>query len=110
METAKEGRKYSRKIWANGKREFASLKKMAEQDFIAGANWMREELAQWYDPKEYLPKLHDDVLVKYYLNGKYAYAVANLNENMPEGDFWLISPIDIVLRHSSVIGWRPIHE
>ena len=77
--------------------------------YKAGAKQMREELAQWYDLKEYLPKLHDDVLVKYYLNGKYAYAVANLNESMPEGYFWLISPIDIVLRHSSVVGWRPIH-
>lgn len=81
-----------------------------EYAYKAGAKQMREELAQWYDPKEYLPKLHDDVLVKYYLNGKYAYAVANLNESMPEGYFWLISPIDIVLRHSSVVGWRPIHE
>lgn len=78
--------------------------------YLNGAIWAREQLAQWYDPKEYLPKLHDDVLVKYYLNGKYAYAVANLNENMTKGYFWLISPIDIVLRYSSVVGWRPIHE
>lgn len=110
METTKEGRKYSRKIWANGKREFASLKKMAEQDFVAGANWVREELTQWHDPEKYLPKFNHDVLVKYYLNGKYAYAVANLNNDISNGPFWLISPIDIVLRHSSIIGWRPIYE
>lgn len=70
----------------------------------------REELTQWHAPEEYLPKFNHDVLVKYYLNGKYAYAVANLKNDISEGYFWLISPIDIVLRHSSIIGWRPIYE
>lgn len=55
---------YARKIWAGGKRPFASAKKMSEQDFTAGAEWMRGELTRWNDPKQELPETNVSVLIK----------------------------------------------
>ena len=109
METVKEGRKYSLKIWANGKREFASLKKMAEQDFIAGANWMREEMTQWHNPfVKDMPK--DNVIVKYIAVGCPNKPYYTIGRREPSG--WWDCENELATSQSrfEIVGWRPIHE
>lgn len=63
MKTIKEkSAEYARKIWAGGKRP--SAKKMTEQDFTAGAEWMREELTRWIPVEEQKPEIGKLVLAK----------------------------------------------
>lgn len=109
MDTFREGRKYSRKIWANGKREFASLKKMAELDFIAGANWMHKELSQWNNPfVKDMPK--GNVLVKYIAVGRPNEPYYTVGRREPSGVWSCENELATSHPCFEIIGWRPIHE
>lgn len=65
MKTIKDRAKaYAKKIWAGGKRDWATAQKMSEHDFIAGAKSEREELLRWHDPHNELPEQNKLVLLK----------------------------------------------
>lgn len=109
METFKEGRKYSQKIWANGKREFASLKKMAEMDFIAGANWMNKELSQWHNPfVKDMPK--GNVIVKYIAVGRPNEPYYTVGRREPLGVWSCENELATSHPRFEIVGWRSIHE
>lgn len=109
MKTIKERAKaYARKIWANGKRDYAPLKKMAEQDFSAGAQSEREELLRWHDPKEELPEEGAVVLGEIANEMIAHYAILHYDifgwwVRPTPLDGWASCPYD-------VMKWRYIHE
>lgn len=57
-------KKYARKVWRGGTREYGSHMKLTECDFIAGAQSEREELTRWRNPNEELPENNSCVLMK----------------------------------------------
>lgn len=65
MKAIKErAKKYARKVWRGGTREYGSHMKLTECDFIAGAQSEREELTRWRNPNEELPENNSCVLMK----------------------------------------------
>ena len=108
MKTIKERAKaYARKIWANGERDYAPLKKMTEQDFVAGAQSERKELLCWRNPQEELPELLTPVLGKQSDAKKTYYKVVCLREyDDDDGYYWT----DNGCRSLYIDGWRPIYE
>nr|WP_288892897.1 hypothetical protein [uncultured Alistipes sp.] len=107
MKPIKERAKaYARKIWANGKRDYAPLKKMAEQDFSAGAQSEREELLCWHDPKTVTPYTDEEVLVMVHRQFN-TYDVMRHDHHgwwqKAPGGGWCAADCEI-------LGWRPILE
>lgn len=82
--------------------------------FKAGAEWMRDELTRWHDPKEELPDEDSRVLCK--VDG--CEITEYLVLNYYEGRWWACHPhLDDECSEDSwelfegtVIGWRYIHE
>lgn len=81
--------------------------------YIAGAKNQREELTQWYDPKEELPDDDHCVLIKI-ADGPQE----RIHIGSREGDVWMADggflfhtdPASVIGYDGVVIGWRPIHE
>lgn len=112
MATIEErAKKYVRKIWAGGSREWGTNKQWTSQDFIAGAKSEHAELTRWRDPKEELPTVTNQnedypVLIKDW-KGKVWSGLYRAYNNT----FWYDG---ITGRfHADVDGlqgWREIHE
>lgn len=73
--------------------------------FIAGANWMRQELLRWRNPNIELPEEYQNVLCKYVnpnLEGKII-TVATFTNNTFNPHFYISDRF-------TLIGWRPVCE
>lgn len=109
MKAIKErAKKYARKVWRGGTREYGSHMKLTECDFIAGAQSEREELTRWNDPNK-PPTDEMRVIAKCVLpNGATLVTGAwyAVNE-FPTG--WSVD-LDRTFENLHVLGWRPIYE
>lgn len=79
---------------------FAVMNVVKRDSFMAGAEWMRDELTRWHDPKEELPEPMKDVLVK-------------CSSKTCTVDFYEPQLGCFFGEHATymrVIGWRYIHE
>lgn len=108
MKAIKErAKKYARKVWRGGTREYGSRMKLTECDFIAGAQSEREELTRWRNPNEELPELLILVLGKQSDSKKTYYKVVYRREyDDDDGYYWT----DNGCRSLYIDGWRPIYE
>ena len=96
--------KYVRKTWANGQRNFGTLKQYCKLDYIAGAEEEREALLKWHDPKKETPPNNTRILIKInneefdtVITGKYC-----------DKQWFLDTIIDNEL--FTIVGWREIYE
>lgn len=81
------------------------------QAYLAGAKAGREELTRWHDPKEELPQIYDNVMVKYMaLDGCEHVAIAWRSAGDAGGCTYTISGTGVAINSRNVIGWREIHE
>lgn len=83
-------------------------RKSFERQFVAGAEWMREELLRWHDPKESRPKNMQRILVKYKkADGRIRIGIATFHHpfNIGQGSFVIEGS-----RPRYILGWREIHE
>lgn len=81
------------------------------QAYLAGAKSEREELTRWHDPKEELPPIYDNVMVKYMaLDGCEHVAIAWRSAGDAGGCTYTISGTGVAINSRNVIGWREIHE
>lgn len=81
------------------------------QAYLAGAKAGREELTRWHDPKEELPPIYDNVMVKYMaLDGCEHVAIAWRSAGDAGGCTYTISGTGVAINSRNVIGWREIHE
>lgn len=87
----------------------------AEKHFEEGAEWMREELTRWHDPKEKLPRNDARVLCKVDGCEISEYLVLNYYD----GSWWSCRTYEVTDDCSEdswvpfggvVVGWREIHE
>lgn len=79
--------------------------------FQNGAEWMCKELTRWHDPKEELPPIYDNVMVKYMaLDGCEHVAIAWRSAGDAGGYTYAISGTGVAINSRNVIGWREIHE
>ena len=88
---------------------------LTEKHFEEGAEWMREELTRWHDPKEKLPRNDARVLCK--VDG--CEIAEYLVLNYYEGSWWSCRTYEVTDDYSEdswipfggvVIGWREIYE
>lgn len=83
-----------------------------EWGFIAGANWMREELTRWHDPKKEQPENNVCVLIK--VADKFGNSAIYLGsregtEYLTDGGFeFEIDRNDKPSSEMKVVGWREI--
>ena len=112
METIEErAREYANQY----RRDVHDLKgERADAAFAAycqGAKSEREELTRWHDPKEELPPIYDNVMVKYMaLDGCEHVAIAWRSAGDAGGCTYTISGTGVAINSRNVIGWREIHE
>jgi hypothetical protein len=79
--------------------------------YCQGAKSEREELTRWHDPKEELPPIYDNVMVKYMaLDGCEHVAIAWRSAGDAGGCTYTISGTGVAINSRNVIGWREIHE
>lgn len=109
MKTIEErAKRYVRKIWAGGVRDWGTNKQWTAQDFIAGAKSEHEELTRWHDPKDKLPDGDQEVLCV--IHKKYnTYAVLKYYQ----GEWWqqVYVPAGGWCGYDGeIIAWREIHE
>lgn len=85
--------------------------RMVRESFIHGMERMREEMIRWHDPKEELPPIYDNVMVKYMaLDGCEHVAIAWRSAGDAGGYTYAISGTGVAINSRNVIGWREILE
>lgn len=106
-------KKYARKVWRGGTREYGSHMKLTECDFIAGAQSEREELTRWRNPNEELPENNSCVLMKV-SDGEHERIYLGARQDdvwMCDGGYSFCQNAEECLGYDGVvIGWRPIYE
>ena len=91
--------------------EYKGLIKDAYHAAIVQLQKQHEELTRWYDPKEELPPIYDNVMVKYMaLDGCEHVATAWRSAGDAGGCIYAISGTGVTINSQNVIGWREIHE
>lgn len=85
--------------------------RMVRESFIHGMERMHEELTRWHDPKEELPPIYDNVMVKYMaLDGCEHVAIAWRSAGDAGGYIYAISGTGATINNRNIIGWREIHK
>ena len=70
-----------------------------------------DRLTRWHDPKEELPPIYDNVLVKYMaLDGCEHVAIAWRSAGDAGGCTYAISGTGVTINSRNIVGWREIHE
>jgi hypothetical protein len=101
----KRAKEYAKKIWSRS-RNYASVQKYSEQDFIAGAIAERNELLHWRDSKKGLPETDVEVLVMVHADG-HTYDVMRYDKH----GWWQKAPSGgWCAAERMPIAWRYIHE